>query len=114
MSRPLQMSSILAAAGLAMSTLAPAVAATDPAAPAAQAPGHRTAKGVGVVTEIDAGQAMVTLKHEPIPALGWPSMVMPFRVTSPALLNGLKVGEKVAFDTREADGLPEITAIRKR
>jgi Cu(I)/Ag(I) efflux system protein CusF len=79
----------------------------------AQPPAHRSAKGVGVVTEIDAKQAMVTLKHEPIPALGWPSMTMPFRANPPSLLNGLKVGQKVAFDTREADGLPEITAIRK-
>ena len=84
----------------------------DPAA-AAQPPAHRSAKGVGVVTEIDAKEAVVTLKHQPIPALGWPSMTMPFHANPPSLLNGLKVGDKVAFDTREADGLPEITAIRK-
>ena len=91
-----------------------AFAASQAAAPSASAPGHRTAKGVGVITEIDAAQAMVTLRHEPIPALGWPTMVMPFRVTPPGLLTGLKVGQKVAFDTREAKGLPEITSIRKR
>ena len=116
MNRPLRAASILAAASLGWLSLTPALAAPDPAVPdpASHAPGHRTAKGVGVVTEIDAAQAMVTLKHEPIPALGWPSMVMPFRMTPPSLLSGLKVGEKVAFDTREAEGLPEITAIRKR
>jgi len=81
----------------------------------AQPPAHapRAAKGVGVVTEIDAKEGTVTLKHEPIPALGWPSMTMPFRVTPPSLLAGLKVGEKIAFDTNEGNGLPEITAIRK-
>jgi len=90
---------------------ASAVATAATAQPPAHAP--RAAKGVGVVTEIDAKDATVTLKHEPIPALGWPSMTMPFRVTPPSLLDGLKVGQKIEFDTNEGNGLPEITAIRK-
>ena len=40
-------------------------------------------------------------------------MTMPFRANPPSLLNGLKVGQKIGFDTREAGALPEITAIRK-
>ena len=82
-------------------------------APTAHPPTGRSAKGVGVVTEINAEEAIVTLKHDPIPALGWPTMTMPFHLASPDLLKGLKVGQKVAFDTKEAEGLPEITAIRK-
>ena len=101
--RPLVLALILAAA-------APTAFAQPPAAtPTA----GRSAKGVGVVTEIDAKEQILTLKHEPIPSLGWPTMTMPFHVTSPDLLKGLKVGQKIAFDTREAPGLPEITAIRK-
>ena len=99
------------AAALALADAAAAQPTADAAA--TQPPAHRSAKGVGVVTEIDVKEAMVTLKHQPIPALGWPSMTMPFRANPPSLLNGLKVGQKIAFDTREADGLPEITAIRK-
>jgi Cu(I)/Ag(I) efflux system protein CusF len=88
-------------------------AAQSPSAPAAErAP--RTAQGTGVITEIDAKEQSITLKHDPIPALGWPTMTMPFRVTSPDLLKGLKVGQKIGFDTNEGHGLPEITAIRKR
>jgi Cu(I)/Ag(I) efflux system periplasmic protein CusF len=90
-----------------------AFAQTPDAAPAAHPPAGRSAKGVGVVTEINAAESVVTLHHEPIPALGWPSMVMPFHLASPDLLTGLKVGQKIAFDTKEAEGLPEITAIRK-
>ena len=104
-------STLIAALALAGAAAAQPTGAGDTAA--AQPPAHRSAKGVGVVTEIDAKEAVVTLKHQPIPALGWPSMTMPFRANPPSLLNGLKVGQKVAFDTREADGLPEITAIRK-
>jgi Cu(I)/Ag(I) efflux system protein CusF len=88
-----------------------AVQASDAAS--AAPPTGRSASGLGVVTEIDAAQAVVTLKHEPIPALGWPTMTMPFHLVSPALLKDLKVGQKIAFDTTEAHGLPEITAIRK-
>ncbi len=93
--------------------LAPAAyAAAQPAPPAERAP--RTAQGTGVITEIDAKEAMLTLKHDPIPALGWPTMTMPFRVVPPELLKGLKVGQKIGFDTNEGHGLPEITAIRPR
>src|SRR4051794_22019458 len=90
----------------------PTTAAPDQ--PAAAAPAARAAKGVGVITEIDVKEATLTLKHEPIPALGWPSMTMPFRANPPSLLDDLKVGQKIGFDTREAGALPEITAIRKR
>lgn len=114
MSKAFRVVAVLAAAGLGLSAPPVCAAPKDTAASAAQAPGHRSAKGVGLITVIDPSQAMVTLKHEPIPSLGWPTMVMPFRVTPPGLLKGLKVGQKVVFETREAEGLPEITAIRRR
>jgi Cu(I)/Ag(I) efflux system periplasmic protein CusF len=107
--RPILLALILAA-GSAPAALA--AQAPEPT-PAAHPPSGRSAKGVGVVTEINAAEAVVTLRHEPIAALGWPSMVMPFHLASPDLLKGLKVGQKIAFDTKEAEGLPEITAIRK-
>ena len=108
MLRPLILALVLALGAAPM-----AVAAQAPDAASAKPPSGRSAKGVGVVTEIDASESVVTLKHEPIPALGWPTMTMPFHLASPDLLTGLKVGQKIAFDTTEAEGLPEITAIRK-
>jgi Cu(I)/Ag(I) efflux system protein CusF len=114
----MRVSAVVLAAAVVLAGALPAAAHAQAASaasepPAATPPAHRAAKGVGVVTEIDAKEATVTLKHEPIPALGWPSMTMPFRVSQPSMLTGLKVGQKIAFDTRETDGLPEITAIRK-
>jgi Cu(I)/Ag(I) efflux system protein CusF len=73
----------------------------------------KTGKGVGVITEIDTKEGTLTIKHQPIPALGWPAMTMGFHARSPAMLNGLKVGQKIAFDANQGAGLPEITAIRK-
>jgi Cu(I)/Ag(I) efflux system protein CusF len=79
----------------------------------APASATKTGKGTGVITEIDAKDATLTIKHGPIASLGWPAMTMSFRAVPPALLTGLKVGQKIAFDTNPGNGLPEVTAIRK-
>jgi len=100
---------------------APAAAgAQDAAKPAADAkatpaapPAGRTGKGTGVITGIDRDAGTLTLKHQPIASLGWPAMTMDFKATPPSLLEGLKVGQKIAFDANEGTGVPLITAIRK-
>ena len=74
----------------------------------------KTGKGTGVITEIDAKANMVTIKHEPIKSLGWPAMTMGFHATAPAMLKGLKSGDKVAFSANQGSGLPEVTEIHKR
>ena len=71
------------------------------------------ASGMGVVEEIMPEMGMVTLKHQPIPELGWPAMTMSF-VTKPDALKGLKAGDMVHFMVREkanADGEFVITSI---
>jgi Cu(I)/Ag(I) efflux system protein CusF len=52
---------------------------------------------VGVVKAIDARSGTVTLAHEPVPALGWPAMVMPFSVSA-ELARGIQVGQKVNIE----------------
>ena len=99
--------------------IAPLVAAPLLAhAQAAQAPdattrAPRNAQGTGVVTAVDPTGGTVTLKHDPIPSLGWPSMTMDFKA-APALIAKMKVGQKIAFDVNEGHGVPEITGLRKR
>ncbi len=96
-------------------------ATAQPAAkPVADMPGMpmpatatKTGKGTGVITEIDAKAGTVTIKHQPIAALGWPAMTMGFKASPPSLLAGLKVGQKIGFDAHQGSGLPEVTAIRK-
>ncbi len=39
----------------------------------------------------------ITLSHEAVPAIGWPAMTMTFKLGSPALAKGVKVGDRVAF-----------------
>lgn len=61
-----------------------------------------------MVKSMDAGQGRITLAHDPIPELNWSAMTMPFTVSSPALLQGLKEGEQVRFTL---EGKSTITAI---
>ncbi len=74
----------------------------------------KTGKGVGVITEIDAKAATVTIKHDAIAAVGWPAMTMTFKANPATLLTGLKVGEKVAFDVSVKESDAEVMAIQPK
>jgi Cu(I)/Ag(I) efflux system protein CusF len=111
---------LLALATILTLTTAETAAAQSAAKPMADmkgmampAPGAKTGKGTGVITEIDAKAGTVTLKHQPIASLGWPAMTMGFKAKPASLLKGLKVGQKIGFDANQGSGLPEITAVRK-
>jgi Cu/Ag efflux protein CusF len=53
----------------------------------------------GQVTKIDESAGKITLKHGPIKKLDMDEgMTMVFRVQDPAMLNQVKVGDKVKFD----------------
>ncbi len=39
----------------------------------------------------------ITLSHEPVPAIGWPAMIMTFKLGSPNLVKAAKVGDQVSF-----------------
>ena len=57
--------------------------------------GRRSAGGLparGVVVDVDAD--IVTLDHEPVPALKWPAMTMPFKLADRQLAKGLKKGQR--------------------
>lgn len=49
----------------------------------------------GVVEAL--GRQDITLSHEPIPALDWPAMTMPFALDKAASTQGLKKGQRVQF-----------------
>ena len=66
----------------------------------------------GVVSAATAG-GMITLDHEPVPALQWPAMTMSFKVAKPGLGKGLKPGDKVRFSLRPQGEEQVITTIEK-
>jgi Cu(I)/Ag(I) efflux system periplasmic protein CusF len=53
--------------------------------------------GKGVVLKVDRANGTVKLNHEPIPALNWPKMTMPFRLKEGALADQVKEGDTVEF-----------------
>ncbi len=62
--------------------------------------------GNGVINGVDADGQGVNLTHEPIPALGWPTMTMDLRVDSAVDLSEFEAGQAVRFTlVRGADGI---------
>lgn len=68
----------------------------------------------GEVRGLTAKSGQIKLRHEAIPALGWPAMVMSFKAQDRKLLNGLKVGDAVAFSFVSGEAGHVVTAIRKQ
>lgn len=62
-------------------------------APAASAAATALHEVNAVVESVDGAE--MSVQHEPVPALKWPAMSMPFALKSPALGQGLKAGDKV-------------------
>lgn len=67
----------------------------------------------GIVRAIQVEERSVKLQHEPIEALGWPSMTMDFSVTEAASLEGLQIDDAVSFVLEEVDDRYLISKIEK-
>lgn len=79
----------------------------------AQADTGEAIEGVGVVNEVMAGHRKVTLTHEPIPAISWPTMTMGFDVAEDVDLTALKVGDRIRFTLGEVGvGMYRILSVR--
>lgn len=100
---------LIAAAAFAASALAGAATAQPHDHAGHAAPAAAAVSGAGVVKGIDARAGTVTIAHEPIKALGWPAMTMPFKVSDPALLKAAGVGDKVTFQLKGQ----QIVALKK-
>lgn len=100
-------------------------AATSSTAPAADAkmgdmPMTSTAqtagpiRSTGVVTQVDANAGTVTFDHQAIPAVNWPAMTMQFHAENPSILNGIAVGDHVAFELKSATETGVVTMVHKQ
>jgi len=67
----------------------------------------------GEVVKIDEKGGRITLKHGEIKHLDMPAMTMSWRLRSPALLEGLKSGDRVRFVAEKVDGQFTVTQILK-
>lgn len=71
----------------------------------------KTAQGTGIIKKIDVTGSRITLAHDPIKALNWPAMTMPFTVKDKVLLKGLKSGDKVQFELQNEQTITKLKKI---
>jgi Cu(I)/Ag(I) efflux system periplasmic protein CusF len=87
-----------------LKTLLVALTAAVSLAAQATAQSSETGTGDGEVRRIDKAANKVTVRHGPIDGLDMPPMTMVLNVRDPALLERLKVGEKIRFTISREDG----------
>jgi len=66
----------------------------------------------GEVRKIDLDSKKITLKHGEIKNLCMPGMTMVFQVKDPALLDKVKVGDKVRFAAEKSNGAIVVTQLQ--
>ena len=86
---------------------------TMPAQPAEPQVAANTPLVTGTVKKVDDGAGKVTLDHERIPNIDMDAMTMAYKVQDPAMLKGLKPGEKVRFSADRVNGSIAVTRIQK-
>ena len=102
---------VLALASASLAHAQPAEPA-DHAAHHAQAPAQDLLSE-GEVRKINREKGTITLRHGPLVNLDMSAMTMVFTAADPALLDGLKEGDKVRFTADRKDGRFVVTAIRR-
>lgn len=63
----------------------------------------KTPHGTGKIVNFDAAAGEITLAHDPIAELGWPSMTMGFKLKDAGQLQGLHKDDRVQFDLQLTD-----------
>ena len=106
---------LAAASGLAVAQHSGHSPAASPSAapPAAAAPGALP-WAEAEVRRVDAGAGAVTLRHGDIRNLDMPPMTMVFKARNPAILNGIKAGDKVRFTADQINGTYTVLSIEPR
>lgn len=88
------------------------VVQAQPQAPAGPAASAYTRAQVRSLPSVQAGEASL-LRLKILPAGGIPFSTIAFEVRDPALLQGLVVGDDVAFRAARIDGRNVVVALRK-
>ena len=66
----------------------------------------------GEIRKVDVKTKKVTIKHGAIKNLDMPGMTMVFQVKDPAMLNKVKVGDKIRFTAEKSGGAIMVTDIQ--
>ena len=67
----------------------------------------------GKIVAIESDRRVLTLDHAPVPELGWPGMVMDFRVGADVPIESLQINDGIAFGfVQTPDSRYEIRELR--
>ncbi|HSN40556.1 MAG TPA: copper-binding protein [Burkholderiales bacterium] len=103
-------------AAIALTCLTTAVLLSTASAGQHAAPTKATAASApltdGEVRKIDKDAGKITIKHGPLENLGMPAMTMVYRVKDPAMLDKLKIGDKISFTADKVNGTYTVTQIK--
>ena len=67
----------------------------------------------GTVEKVDTAQGKVTIEHGPIPNLDMDAMTMVFRTQDPAVVKGIKAGDRIRFQADRVNGQISVVRIQK-
>ena len=95
----------------ALLTAGPSVAQVHAGHSTATTPHLSNDLAEGEVRRIDPGTQKITIKHGEIKSMDMPPMTMVFTAAQPALLNNLKVGDKIRFAVDQQAGKMTVTRI---
>ena len=101
---------LIIAAAVFSSTFSVASLATSHTAAPAHAE-HHGASAEGEVRRIDKEQKKLTIRHGPIANLDMPAMTMVFQVQDAAVLDQVKVGDKIRFNAEKVGGSYTVTRV---
>lgn len=74
--------------------------------------GQASHKAIGVVTKVDPAKSRVTIRHEPVASLNWPSMTMAFAVKDKITLDKMRKDSKVEFEFVQQGRDYVVTAVK--
>ena len=95
-----------------MTSLRIALFAAVVAASSAWASNHEAAALFeGEVRRVDKDARKITIRHGPMPSLDMPAHTMVFQVKDPAMVEQVKVGDKVKFSAEKLGGAFTVTRI---
>lgn len=104
----------VSALSLAMLVSAPALAADEHDAHHAASPAAAGAVAElteGTVKKVDKAAGKLTITHGPLKSLDMPPMTMVFRAADAAMLDKVKVGDRIRFDATRAGGVYTVTVL---
>jgi Cu(I)/Ag(I) efflux system protein CusF len=81
---------------------------------ATASPSSASTPSEGEVRKIDKDAGKLTIKHGALENLGMPAMTMVFKAKDTAMLDSLKVGDKISFIAEKVDGQITVTKIDVR